>query len=183
MRSTGSFVSILMCIVLGCSMNFTSSSKENMSSPNEDDTVYARDSSPRPAHDFDLTLFSGDIFKLSDFKGSVVVLNFWGSYCVPCRWEMPAFEAVSLEYQDRGVVFVGIAVGDTEDAAMSFANEVGVTYRLGLDEKGAITINYGVTELPTTYIIDRDGNQVRKFNVANEAVLRLYLDGQIRSKS
>ena len=99
----------------------------------------------------------------------MVVLNFWGSYCVPCRWEMPAFETVSLEYQDRGVVFVGIAVG--------------VTYRLGLDEEGDITITYGVTELPTTYIIDEDGNQVRKFNVANEAVLRLYLDGQIRSKS
>ena len=78
---------------------------------------------------------------------------------------------------------MGIAVGDTEDAATGFANEVGVTYRLGLDEEGDITITYGVTELPTTYIIDEDGNQVRKFNVANEAVLRLYLDGQIRSKS
>ena len=183
MRYTGSFASIVMCIVLGCGINFTPSSNEDMGSPNGDSTVYTGSSSLRAAPDFDLTLFSGDIFQLSDFKGSVVVLNFWGSYCVPCRWEMPAFETVSLEYQDRGVVFVGIAVGDTEDAATGFANEVGVTYRLGLDEEGEITITYGVTELPTTYIIDEDGNQVRKFNVANEAVLRLYLDGQIRSKS
>ena len=96
---------------------------------------------------------------------------------------MPAFETVSREYQDRGVVFVGIAVGDTKEAAIFFADEIGVKYRLGLDENGDITMAYGVTELPTTYIIDRDGNQVRKFNVANEAVLRLYLDGQIRRES
>ena len=139
--------------------------------------------SGRVAPDFDLVLFSGDELKLSDLKGNVVVLNFWASYCVPCRWEMPAFEAVWKEYRDRGVVFVGIAVGDTEEAAAVFADEVGVSYSLGSDEDGGITVKYRVAELPTTFIIDRDGNEVRRFNVANEAVLRLYLDGQIRGGS
>ena len=135
--------------------------------------------SGKAAKDFELTLFDGETLRLSDLKGKVVVLNFWASYCVPCRWEMPAFEAMWQEYKDRGVVFVGVAVGDTQEDAIAFAEQVGATYPLGLDTSGEIAIDYRATKLPSTYLIDRDGNEARKFNVANEAVLRLFLDGQV----
>lgn len=136
--------------------------------------------SGKAAKDFELTLFDGETLRLSDLKGKVVVLNFWASYCVPCRWEMPAFEAMWQEFKDEGVVFVGVAVGDTEEDAIAFAEQVGATYPLGLDTSGEITIDYSATKLPSTYLIDSDGNEARKFGVANEAVLRIFLKGQLR---
>ena len=130
------------------------------------------------ARDFELALLDGDTLLLSELRGSVVVLNFWASWCPPCRWEMPAFESIWREYRDRGVVFVGVAVSDRRNDAQAFADKVGVTYPLGLDDSGDFTRGYGVTKLPTTILIDREGNEARKIiNAANRATLRIFLDG------
>ena len=130
------------------------------------------------ARDFELALLDGDSLQLSELIGSVVVLNFWASWCPPCRWEMPAFESIWREYRDRGVVFVGVAVSDLRSDAQAFADKVGVTYPLGLDESGEITRGYGVLKLPTTILIDREGTEARKIvNAANEGTLRIFLDG------
>ena len=129
------------------------------------------------ARDFELTLFSGDTLQLSDLRGKVVALNFWGSYCAPCRWEMPAFEHIWQEYRDQGLVIVGVAsVLDTDRDALDFAEKVGVTYPLGRDSTGQITRDYRVLVLPTTVLIDRQGNEARKISsAANEAALRIFL--------
>ena len=130
------------------------------------------------ARDFELALLDGESLQLFELRGSVVVLNFWASWCPPCRWEMPAFESIWREYRDRGVVFVGVAVSDQRSDAQAFADKVGVTYPLGLDDSGDITRAYKVLKLPTTILIDREGNEARKIvNAANEAVLRIFLDG------
>ena len=127
-----------------------------------------------------LVMFDGSTLDLADLRGSVVVLNFWASWCPPCRWEMPAFEKIWQEYRDRGVVFVGVAVSDTEEAVRAFAEEAGVTYPLALNEEGDLMVTYGVLGLPTTILIDTEGNQARKIaSPANEAMLRIFLNGLV----
>ena len=86
---------------------------------------------PEPAADFRIDLLSGEELALSDLRGKVVVLNFWATWCPPCREEMPSFESIYREYQDRDVVFVGVAVADTEERARDFVEGVGVTYPIG----------------------------------------------------
>ena len=135
----------------------------------------------KPAADFELSLLDGESLRLSDLSGKVVVLNFWASWCPPCRWEMPAFERTWTEYRDRDVVFLGVAVSDTEEEAQAFAERVGVTYLLGLDSTGQIVRDYRVSNLPTTFFIDRQGKITRKLaSAANEAALRIFLESQLK---
>ena len=133
-----------------------------------------------PAPDFTLTAFDGSQLRLSDLIGQVVVLNFWASWCPPCRREMPAFQDAWLESRDDGVVFVGIATGDLEADARAFAEQVGVTYPLALDHPGGqVADAYLVRVMPTTYFIDRQGNVARKLSgYVNQGVLRVFLAGQ-----
>ena len=134
-----------------------------------------------PLHDLPLTLLNGETLRLSDLRGKVVVLNFWASWCPPCRWEMPAFERVWQEYRKKGVVFVGIAEGDVEQDAREFADDAGITYPLALDTTVQLARELNVTRLPTTFLFDRQGNQTRKIaNVANEGVLKVFLAGLLK---
>ena len=129
-----------------------------------------------PASDFRIDLLSGEELALSDLRGKVVVLNFWATWCPPCREEMPSFESIYREYKDRDVVFVGVAVADTEERARDFVEGVGVTYPIGLDTSG-IAEAYRVTAMPTTFFIDREGTITRKLQgLASEGALRLFLD-------
>ena len=132
------------------------------------------------AADFQLDLLSGGELNLSDLQGKVVVLNFWASWCPPCRAEMPSFESIYQEYSDRGVVFVGVAVSDTEDEAREFAEKVGVTYPIGLDS-GQIAVTYRISAMPTTYFIDEDGSISKRIQgPANEGALRFFLDSRVQ---
>ena len=155
------------------------------------DTVRERVAARRPvdrgsgaeAEGFDLDLFDGGSLSLSDLQGKVVVLNFWASWCGPCRAEMPDLQHISEEYADKGVVFLGIALGDTEKDARKFADTVGVTYPLGLDATGDIAVAYRVLVLPTTVLIDRKGAERRKIATAvNEGALRFFLDGLVGAR-
>ena len=130
-----------------------------------------------PAPDFELTSLKGEPLVLSAMRGKIVVLNFWASWCAPCRFEMPFFEKMSQEWLDKDIVFIGVSVFDEEEKAREFADKVGVTYPLGIDITGQVARDFRVTGLPTTYIIDRDGNEARKVGYANEAVLRIIFKG------
>lgn len=133
------------------------------------------------ATDFEVETFDGETLRLSDLNGKVVVLNFWASWCPPCRWEMPFFETMWQEYRDQGVVFVGIAMSDTFENVKAFAEEAGVTYPVGLDTTTEIARAYEVLSLPTTFFIGKDGNIERKLtSAANEGLLKVFLRGQLR---
>ena len=111
-----------------------------------------------PAPDFTLTLFDGTDFTLSRHlsgDGRPVVMNFWASWCVPCREEMPTFDEVSRRRPD--VLVLGVAVRDTEHEARAFASEVGVGYPLGIDTDGEIVELYPILGLPTTWFISANG--------------------------
>jgi cytochrome c biogenesis protein CcmG/thiol:disulfide interchange protein DsbE len=111
----------------------------------------------KPAPTFTLTLFDGTMLRLEELRGKVVFLNFWASWCPPCRAEARMLEAAWQGQKGQGVVFVGINIQDKEEAARKFLEEFDVTYPNGMDPGSKIAIDYGVWGLPETFIIDREG--------------------------
>ena len=94
--------------------------------------------------------------KLSDFRGKVVVLNFWGSWCGPCIYKIPSLNQLAKEFGDN-VAVVGVASDIPEDAAQA-ADEHGIAYRSWVDgERGPIVEQWNVSSWPTTYVIDAEG--------------------------
>ncbi len=110
------------------------------------------------APDFTLTTFNGEQFRLSDQRGKVVVINFWASWCIPCRDEAPALQATWERYKDKDVLFVGVDYADTDDNALAFIKEFGITYPNGPDVGIKIFTAYRVQGVPETFVIDQQGN-------------------------
>ena len=114
----------------------------------------------RPAPDFTAPGLSGGEFRLSSARGRPVVLNFWASWCPPCRAEMPEFERVWQTYRDQGVVLVGVNTSDRGDKAQGFLLESKVSYQNVVDATNDIAVMFAATSLPTTVFIDREGRIV-----------------------
>ena len=106
---------------------------------------------------FTLALFDGGTVSLDELRGKVVFLNFWASWCPPCRAEARMLEAAWQKYKDGDVVFIGANIQDQDASAREFLKEFGITYPNGVDRGSRIAIDYGVWGLPETFIIDRDG--------------------------
>ena len=109
------------------------------------------------APDFALSSLDGKTVRLSDFRGHPVWINFWASWCPPCRDEMPRLEGVYVTHAKDGLVILGVAVRDSPADAGAFAKEVGVTYPIVLDAPGKVGDQYHAVALPVQYWLDRDG--------------------------
>src|SRR5688500_2235053 len=108
------------------------------------------------APDFELELLEGGTLSSEDLKGHPVVLNFWASWCIPCREEMPAFERMWDRYRDDGIRIVGVNLQDSRQGAQEFVDDVQVTYPIALDDDGSLASDLGVRGLPQTFFIDED---------------------------
>jgi cytochrome c biogenesis protein CcmG/thiol:disulfide interchange protein DsbE len=117
-------------------------------------------SSPLIGHQappFTLTLFDGKKLSLDDLRGKAVFINFWSSWCSPCRAEARQLEASWQRLKDRDLVFLGIDIQDTDQDATAFLKEFGVTYSNGRDPSAKIAIDYGVWGIPESFFIDPEG--------------------------
>lgn len=104
----------------------------------------------------------GQTVSLGGLRGRVVLLNFWTTWCLECRPEMPAFEQLHRDLAAQGLTILGINVREDAPAIRGYAKELGLTFPLVLDPKGKITALYGVIGLPTTFLIGRDGRAVAR---------------------
>jgi len=135
----------------------------------------------RPAADFTLPLFSGGSLTLSSLRGKPVVINFWASWCPPCREEAPILEEVWRRYRDKGVTFIGVDIQDAEADARAYIKEFGITYPNGPDIGGRITIDYGVGGIPVTFFVNREGLIVSRWvGAINERILVSRIEDLLR---
>jgi peroxiredoxin len=123
----------------------------------------------KPAPDFSLETVDGKTLKLSDLRGKAVVLNFWATWCSPCKAEMPWFVDFQKQYAGEGLQIVGVAMDDSDKKDIQkFAQQMGVNYPVVLGKESLADQYGGVEFLPTTFYIDRSGNiQDRVFGIVD----------------
>ena len=117
---------------------------------------------PLAAADFALPDIDGENHALSDYRGRVVMLNFWATWCPPCRREMPSMQRLYDKYRERGLVVVAVNQWEDPDLVFEFTGRLSVdpTFPILFDREGRFAEDYGVKGLPTTFLIDKDG-QIR----------------------
>ena len=126
-------------------------------------TFGAIDVAKRPANNFTLTRLNGESIQLSELRGKIVLIDFWSSWCPPCRAEASALSAAYELYLEMGVEFVCVAIWDSEKSVKQFIDEHQVSYPNGIDNSGSIAIDYGLTGIPEKYLVDREGMLIGKF--------------------
>ena len=128
-----------------------------------------RSTPARPARDFQVQSAGDGVLRLADFKGKVVFLNFWATWCKPCEEEMPAIERLHRKFKDHGLAVVAISM-DSDGAAVvrRFVAKYQLTFPVGLDPRMSVSAPYGVWALPVTVILDREGRQVLLANGPRE---------------
>lgn len=124
-----------------------------------------------------------DTIRLSDLRGRVVVINFWASWCIPCREEHPILLDGAHTYLPKGVRFVGIAYNDKPEDSISWLKDLGQAYPTLVDPGARVAIDYGVTGVPETFILDKAGVVAfKKFGPIGPVELAEKLDSLLASR-
>lgn len=136
------------------------------------------------APEINLQGFDGRFASLSDMRGEVVLVNFWASWCPPCRAEMPTLQKVFDDYQEKGfnILAVNSTVQDSQSDAAKFASEGGYSFDIVLDYSGEVTSSYKIEALPTSFLVDRNGIILDVFigGPLPEALLRERIEKLLR---
>ena len=121
-------------------------------------TPVARAAAPAPAPDFTLPARDGGNVRLSDLRGQVVMINFWATWCGPCRQEMPLLQQIQAKYEPLGFTLVGINVEPDSAAAITWLKQVSVSFPILFDQKNTVAEQFGVQGMPSSVFVDRAGN-------------------------
>ena len=117
--------------------------------------------------DFAVTTLDGRELRLSDLRGSIVMVDFWSSWCPPCRSEAPVLVEAYERWSELGVEFVGISIWDTEGEVRDFIRRHGIEYPNAIDDDGRIAVEFGVKGIPEKFFVNPEGEIVRKVNGPN----------------
>ena len=133
------------------------------------------------APDFTLTDLEGNSVTLSEYRGKVVFINFWATWCPPCRAEMPDIESLYQEYKDKGLVVIGIDIGEPEATVRQFVQRGGYSWTFVLDNTGGVAANYNIRAIPTSFFIDREGViQAVNIGAMTKRAMEIKLDEAMR---
>jgi peroxiredoxin len=113
--------------------------------------------SPTPAPEWKLKDVDGKEISSAQFRGKVIVIDFWATWCGPCRHEIPGYIDLQKKYEKQGLVIIGIAVSDSAKSVKGFVAEQGVNYTVVMGDDAVVEAFGGVEGIPTTFVIDRDG--------------------------
>jgi thiol-disulfide isomerase/thioredoxin len=117
---------------------------------------------PVPMVDFILPLLDGTSRNTAELRGKVVFLNFWATWCGPCRAEMPSMEALYHRFKEQGLEILAVNLQESQKEVSAFMQQLGLTFPTALDQPGSIGAAYGVMAIPTTYIVDRNGGIIAR---------------------
>ena len=126
-----------------------------------------------PAPDWELTGQDGNTVKFSDFRGKVVILNFWATWCMPCRIEIPHLDELQKQYGDKGLAIVGVSLDEQgPEVVKKFVKQFQMTYLVVMGNEKIVAAYGGIEGIPTTFVIGRDGRIVsRHIGFAEKEVL------------
>ncbi len=135
----------------------------------------------RPAPNLELPALNGGTIKLSDYRGKVVLVNFWGTWCDPCKEETPALQAMHQELEQQGLVILGVNLYSQETqgepAVRAFLDNYSVTYPMALDVKGEAARDFQISPIPVSYFIDKTGTiRFVKLGVLSKADVRALFE-------
>lgn len=123
------------------------------------------------APEFSLKDLNGKNVRLSDFRGKVVLVNFWASWCPPCKMEIPGFQKIYAAYKDKGFTIVGISI---DDVSPSFIRDMGMTYPVVMADDKVIRDYGNISGIPTSFLVGWDGRIIKK-------VMGMYFEGSLKS--
>ena len=137
------------------------------------------------APDFTLTDLNGKRVTLSDFRGKVVLLNFWASWCPPCRMEIPGFQRFYEGYKNKGFVIIGLSLDDTGPSTVSsFVKKMGITYPIVMADSKVVRDYGNISAIPTSFLIDKNGRIVKKtMGMLLEGTLKGEVDSALNNRS
>ena len=134
----------------------------------------------QPAPDFALKSSTGENLRLSEYRGEVVMINFWATWCGPCRQEMPLLDELYTRYERVGFSLLGVNIDDDSSRAMDMISELGINFPVLFDDRKDVSKLYQVEAMPVTILIDREGNVRHVHHGYKPGYEQKYLD-EIRS--
>lgn len=133
------------------------------------------------APNFQTITETGEVISLSDYRGKAAQVNFWATWCAPCRIEMPAFQQLFDQYADKGFIIVAVNNTETIEDVTNFRNQLDLTFPLAMDRQGLIQAQFGILMYPTTFVLDQNGIIVARYygtltHTQIEEVITLFFD-------